>query len=99
MASEVKELGQLAFLRFLHAKREEMTNVLTELEARSVAGEEDWREHGEAFGIREYLYLDVFDKRVMASLISKAELVGEDRLEVEWKYRDVYEKIFADVAE
>lgn len=30
---------------------------------------------------------------MMASLIASVKVMGEDRLEVTWKYRDIYEKI------
>ena len=50
------------------------------------------REYREAFRIREYLHLEGYDKRVMASLIESVKVMGEDRLEVVWKFGDVYEK-------
>ena len=50
------------------------------------------RKYGEAFGIKEYLHLEQFDKAVMASLIESAKVMGEDRLEVTWKHQDIYEK-------
>ncbi len=37
------------------------------------------------------------DKAVMASLIESAKVMGEDRLEVAWKYGDVYEKILGEM--
>lgn len=49
------------------------------------------REYREAFRIREYLHLEGYDKRVMASLIESAKVMGEDRLEVVWKFGDVTE--------
>lgn len=55
------------------------------------------RKYGEAFGIKEYLYLEQFDKAVMASLIESAEVMGEDRLEVTWKHQDVYERILGEM--
>lgn len=51
------------------------------------------RKYGEAFGIKEYLHLEQFDKAVMASLIESAKVMGEDRPEVTWKHQDIYEKI------
>ncbi len=47
--------------------------------------------------IQEYLHLGSFDKAVMASLIESAKVMGEDRLEVTWKYGDVYEKILGEM--
>ena len=38
-----------------------------------------------------------YDKRVMASLIESAKVMGEDRLEVVWKFGDVYEKILGEI--
>lgn len=51
------------------------------------------REYWEAFRIRDYLHLETYDKRMMVSLIASVKVMGEDRLEVTWKYRDIYEKI------
>lgn len=51
------------------------------------------REYREAFRIRDCLHLETYDKRMMASLIASVKVMGEDRLEVTWKYRDFYEKI------
>ena len=39
------------------------------------------RKYGEAFGIKEYLHLEQFDKAVMASLSESAKVIGEERLE------------------
>ena len=36
---------------------------------------------------------------MMASLIERAKVMGEDRLEVVWKYGDVYEKILSEYGE
>ncbi|MDE5777996.1 MAG: hypothetical protein K2I10_05750 [Lachnospiraceae bacterium] len=44
-------------------------------------------------GKREYLHLETYDKQVMTALIASTKVMGEDRLEVSWKYGDVYEKI------
>lgn len=41
--------------------------------------------------------MDFYDKRVMASLISSAKVIGEDCMEVTWKYQDVYEKILMNI--
>ena len=41
--------------------------------------------------------LPIYDKRVMASLIESAKVMGEDRLEVVWKFGDVYEKILGEM--
>ncbi len=59
-----------------------------------VAGKRECRE---AFRIREYLHLESYGKRVMTSLVESAKVVGEDRLEVTWKYQDVYEKILGEM--
>lgn len=34
---------------------------------------------------------------MMASLIESAKVMGEDRLEVVWKFGDVYEKILGEM--
>ena len=46
---------------------------------------------------QEYLHLETYDKQVMAALIASAKVMGEDRLEVAWKYGDVYEKILGEM--
>lgn len=61
-----------------------------------------WRKPGrgeyrEAFRIWEYLHLEGYDKWGMASLIESAKVMGEDRLEVAWKFGDVYEKILGEM--
>lgn len=40
---------------------------------------------------------ETFDKSVIASLISSAKVLGEDRLEVTWKHQDIYKKIFENI--
>ena len=49
----------------------------------------------EAFEIKKYIYLEKYDKAVMAALISSAEVVSENQLNVIWKHQDIYEKIFS----
>lgn len=38
-----------------------------------------------------------YDKSIMASLIAGAKVMGEDCMEVTWKYQDVYEKILGEM--
>lgn len=71
--------------------------MLGELEAQEIVEEDSSREFGKALGIKEYLYLDKYDKAVMASLIVSAKVMGEDRLEITWKHQDVYEKILGEM--
>ncbi len=33
----------------------------------------------------------------MASLIESAKVIGEDKMEVTWKYQDVYEEILGEM--
>lgn len=70
---------------------------MSEAEAREIVEEAGQREYWEVFRIREYLHLEGYDKRVMASLIESAKVMGEDRLEVVWKFGDVYEKILGEM--
>mgnify|MGYP007025207890 CR=1 FL=1 len=49
-------------------------------------GEGQLREYWETFRIREYLHLEGYDNRMMASLIESVKVMGEDRLEVVWKF-------------
>lgn len=69
----------------------------TELEAREILEDDRRRQYGEALGIRDYIHLEEYDKSIMASLIASAQVMGEDRLEVTWKYQDVYEKILGEM--
>lgn len=60
-------------------KRQELTAVLGEMEAQEIVEEDSGREYGKALGIKEYLYLEKYDKAVMASLIASAKVMGEGR--------------------
>lgn len=81
----------------LDARRQELSAVVSELEAREFVEEAGKREYREAFRIQDYLHLETYDKRVMASLIASAKVMGEDRLEVTWKYGNIYEKILSEI--
>lgn len=81
----------------LDARKQELSAAVSELEAREIVEEAGKREYREAFRIQEYLHLESYDKRVMASLIASAKVMDEDRLEVAWKYGDVYEKILGEI--
>ena len=83
--------------RAMDARRQEVSAAVSEAEAREIVEEAGQREYREAFRIREYLHLEGYDKRVMASLIESAKVMGEDRLEVVWKFGDVYEKILGEM--
>lgn len=83
--------------RALDARRQELSAAVSEAEAREIVEKAGQREYREAFRIREYLHLEGYDKRVMASLIESAKMMGEDRLEVVWKFGDVYEKILGEM--
>lgn len=83
--------------RALDARRQELPAAVSEAEAREIVEEAGQREYRETFRIREYLHLEGYDKRVMASLIERAKVMGEDRLEVVWKFGDVYEKILGEM--
>lgn len=95
--------GRMSRERFVERKREldirrqEVSAAVLEAEAREAVEESGKREYREALGIREYLHLEGYDKRVMASLIESAKVMGEDRLEVVWKFGDVYEKILGEM--
>ena len=43
--------------------------------------------------ITKYAVLDVYDKRIIASLIERAEVLGEDTLHVIWKHQDEYDRV------
>ena len=83
--------------RELDIRRQEVSAAVSEAEAREAVEESGKREYREALRIREYLHLEGYDKRVMASLIESAKVMGEDRLEVVWKFGDVYEKILGEM--
>lgn len=94
--------GRMSRERFVERKREldirrqEVSAAVSEAEAREAVEESGKREYREALRIREYLHLEGYDKRVMASLIESAKVMGEDRLEVVWKFGNVYEKILGE---
>ena len=78
-------------------RRQGLSAAVSEAEAREIIEEVGQRVYREAFRIREYLHLEGDDKQVMASLIESAKVMGEDRLEVVWKFGDVYEKILGEI--
>lgn len=95
--------GKLSRKTFLERKKEsdmrrqELSEAVEELEAQELVEDDGQRKYGEAFRIKEYLNLEKFDKAVMASLIESAKVIGEDKMEVTWKYQDVYEKILGEM--
>ena len=95
--------GKLSRERFverkgaLDARRRVQSAAVSEAEAREIVEEARRRECREAFRIREYRRLEGYDKRGMDSLIKSAKVMGEDRLEVVWKFGDVYEKILGEM--
>jgi hypothetical protein len=74
-------------------RKKELASAIAECEVRSLVEDDNQRQYAEAFKIKEYAALEVFDKTVMASLISSAKVMGEDCLEVTWKYQDIFEKL------
>lgn len=77
------------------ARKREILASIDEKEAKLLIEEEDQRQYREAFEIKKYIYLEKYDKAVMAALISRAEVVSENQLNVTWKHQDIYEKIFS----
>ena len=45
--------------------------------------------------ITQYAGLQSYNKEVMAFLIEKAEVFGEDTIQVTWKHQDIYDKVFS----
>lgn len=68
---------------------------MEEMEAKRLVDDAEQRQYQEIFEIKKYIHLEEYDKAVMAALISKAEVIDENRLNVVWKHQDVYEKIFS----
>lgn len=77
------------------ARKREILTSIDEMEAKLLIEEADQRQYREAFEIKKYIYLEKYDKAVMAALISRAEVIGENQLNVTWKHQDIYEKIFS----
>jgi predicted transcriptional regulator len=77
----------------LDAEKKEVASAIAECEAQNMVDDDNQRLYAEAFKIKEYASLEVFDKVVMASLISSAKVIGEDCLEVTWKHHDIFKKI------
>ena len=78
-------------------RRQELSEAVEELEAQELVEDDGQRKYGEALRIKEYLNLEKFGKAVMASLIESAKVIGEDKMEVTWKYQDVYEEILGEM--
>lgn len=73
----------------------EIMTLIDEMEAKLLTESMEQREYKEAFEIKNYIYLEKYDKAVMATLITKAEVLDENRVNVTWKHQDIYEKIFS----
>lgn len=83
--------------KVLDVRKEELTRLMEEAGQNVVVEDMGSREFEDAFHICEYAGLETFDKGVIASLISSAKVLGEDRMEVTWKHQDIYEKIFENI--
>lgn len=73
----------------------EIKTLIDEMEAKPLTESMEQREYKEAFEIKKYIHLEKYDKAVMAALITKAEVLDENRVNVTWKHQDIYEKIFS----
>ena len=62
--------------RVLDARRQELSAAVSEAEAQKIVAEAGQKEYREAFQIREYFHLEEYNKRVMASLIESAKVMG-----------------------
>ena len=78
----------------IDARKQEILSAMEEMEAKRLVDDAEQRQYQEAFEIKKYIHLEEYDKAVMAALISKAEVIDENRLNVVWKHQDVYEKFF-----
>ncbi len=76
-------------------RKKEILSLMDEMEARLLTEDMEQKQYQEAFEIKKYIHLEKYDKSVMAALILKAEVTGENSLNVVWKYQDIYEKIFS----
>lgn len=76
-------------------RQKEIASLIEELEARLLMEDMEQKQYQEAFEIKKYIHLEKYDKAVMAALILKAEVTGEDSLNVVWKHQDIYEAIFS----
>ena len=76
-------------------RKREILASIDEMEAKLLVEEADQGQYREVFEIKKYIYLEKYDKTVMAALISSAEVVSENQLNVTWKHQDIYEKIFS----
>lgn len=55
---------------------------MEEMEAKRLVDDAEQRQYQEVFEIKKYIHLEEYDKAVMAALISKAEVIDENRLNV-----------------
>lgn len=79
----------------IDTRKQEILSAIDEMEAKLLVEDEEQRQYQDAFEIKKYIYLEKYDKAVMAALILKAEVVDENRLNMVWKHQDIYEKIFS----
>lgn len=96
---ESYKVGNLTRAQFIEKKgimdikKKGLSSALSECEVQNILADAEHRQYAEAFQVKEYACLEVFDKVVMASFISTAKVIGEDCLEVTWKHQDIFKKI------
>ncbi len=78
----------------MDARKEELQTLLEEIK-REIESSETEETLEKLDMITQYAGLQSFDKEVMAFLIEKAEVFGEDTIQVSWKHQDVYDKVFS----
>ncbi len=92
-----KRTEKTAFIegkKVLDARKEELQTLLEEIK-REIESSETEETLEKLDMITQYAGLQSFDKEVMAFLIEKAEVFGEDTIQVSWKHQDVYDKVFS----
>lgn len=80
--------------KVLDAKKEELQILLEEINQEIECNETE-NVLDKLDVITQYAGLQSYNKEVMAFLIEKAEVFGEDTIQVTWKHQDIYDKVFS----
>ena len=73
------------------------------MQSKETGEAEIWSEYGDNELIRDlpimkYAGIETYDKRIVASLIEKVEVLGSTEMHVLWKHQDEYDRILGQIS-
>lgn len=81
----------------LEKQKAELNQHILQLQAKDLeAGETDSKLE-QAMEIKEYRDLGVYDNKTMAKLFDRVDVYDEDRIEVRWKFQDIFDVLEHDM--